>query len=164
MDTAIARWKIAHPEQNPTLEQYDDLRDDWRSKDMVTKFLGLFSSPRMYADWCVVEPDEMARKKATWNIFVSEIQEFYKPTENKTLKNFQFRSLTQGTEQAFTAFCNRVDKEAKHCEFKCGHNDCTAEDTAIRDQIIMGLISNKIREEALKNSGISPNFDSKACE
>ena len=71
MDTAIARWKNAHPEQNPTLEQYDDLRDDWRSKDMVTKFLGLFSSPRMYDDWCVVEPDEMARKKATWNIFVS---------------------------------------------------------------------------------------------
>ena len=69
-----------------------------------------------------------------------------------TLKNFQFRSLTQGRDEAFTAFCNRVDKEAKHCEFKCGHNDCTAEDTAIRDQIIIGLISNKIREEALKNS------------
>ena len=53
MDTAIARCKIAHPEQNTTLEQYDDLRDDWRSKDMVTKFLGLFSSQIMYADWCV---------------------------------------------------------------------------------------------------------------
>ena len=94
----------------------------------------------------------MARKKATWNTFVSEIQEFYKPTENMTLKNFQFRSLTQGREEAFTAFCNRVDKEAKHCEFKCGHTDCTAEDTAIRDQIIIGLISDKICEEALKNS------------
>ena len=43
-------------------------------------------------------------------------------------------------------------KEAQHCNFKCKHDDCTAEETAIRYQIIIGTTHNKIREEALKNS------------
>jgi hypothetical protein len=151
MDAALTRWQFTHPDEKPSLQQYDIIRDGWRFKDMVTKFLGLFSSPRMFADWNVAEPNEEDRKIATWASFVSTIRNFYKPTENMTLKNFKFRSLAQNHE-AFNAFCNRVTKEAKHCDFKCDDMNCTAEDTAIRDQVIIGTTSDKIREEALKNS------------
>ena len=50
------------------------------------------------------------------------------------------------------AFCNRVEQEAKHCTFKCATAGCTADKIAIRDQIIIGIVSEKIREEALKES------------
>ena len=106
----------------------------------------------MYEDWKVAEPNEQNWKKTTWKEFVDKIQKYYKPTENLTLKNHQFRALTQATNETFPAFCNRVCKEAKHCNFKCEHEDCTAESTAIRDQIIIRTINDKIREEALKNA------------
>ena len=80
------------------------------------------------------------------------MSDFYKPTENLTLKNYQFRSLVQEKSESFTAFCNRVEKEAKHCQFKCASTDCTAEMTAIRDQVVIGCSSDDIREEALKKS------------
>ena len=54
--------------------------------------------------------------------------------------------------ETFTAFCNRITKEAKHCNFKCSFARCTAEDLAIRDQILIGTSHEKIREEALKGS------------
>ena len=152
IDAAVERWELANDTAKPTLEQYDALRNEWRSKDRVAKFLGMFSSRRMYADWQVAEPDETKRTQATWEHFVAQILTYYKPTENLTLKNHQFRTLKQATHEAFPVFCNRVYKEAQHCNFKCKHDDCTAEETAIRDQIIVGTIHNKIREEALKNS------------
>ena len=70
---------------------------------------------------------------------------YYKPTGNLTLKHFHFRSNIQKDSETFIAFCNRVLLEAEHCNFKC-----TAEDTAVRDQIIIGLESNDICQEALK--------------
>ena len=40
----------------------------------------------------------------------------------------------------------------RYCNFKCTSVDCTAEGTAIRDQIIIGLKDNDIRQEPLKRS------------
>jgi hypothetical protein len=80
------------------------------------------------------------------------MQEFYKPTDNPTLKNFHFRALLQEEQESFPAFCNCVEKEAKYCQFRCDHNDCSAELIAIRDQIVIGTNNSKIREEALKLS------------
>ena len=157
MDSAIQRWKVEHitaeaQDPTPNLEQYDVIREDWRSKDKVAKILGMFSSNRLYEDWKVAQPDEDIRKRAGWNTFVRDMKLFYKPTENPTLMHYHFRTLQQASDETFPAFCNRVVKEAKHCEFKCSHEDCTAENIAVRDQIIIGLKDNEIREEALKKS------------
>ena len=80
------------------------------------------------------------------------MQDYYTPTENLTLKNFQFRSLSQERDEAFPSFCNRVEKYSKHCQFKCNDPSCTAESIAVCDQIVIGMLSDTIREEALKNS------------
>ena len=74
---------------------------------------------------------------------------YYKPTENPTLKSFHFRALTQANNETFPAFCNLVEQEAKHCHFNCTHSDCTAEQAAVRDQIVIGTSSKEIRDEAL---------------
>ena len=157
LETAIQRWKIEHTTETvadpkPTVQQYDDICDQWRSKDMVVKVIGLFSAPRLSLDWEAAEPDEQLRRRATWNDFIEKMQTYYKPTENSTLMNYQFRDLNQMQNETFPAFCNRVESEAKMCNFKCENGNCTAEATAVRDQIIIGTNNAKIREEALMKS------------
>ena len=71
-----------------------------------------------------------------------------------------FRSLVQEKNETFIAFCNRVGKEAKHCQFTCDSEHCTAEKTAIRDQIVIGTINDEIREEALKKSWLLDSLKS----
>ena len=112
----------------------------------------MFSSSRFYSDWLAAQPDAERRRETGWDDLTRLIKEYYRTTENLTLKNFQFRALTQEHSESFPAFCNRVEKEAKHCSFKCTHNDCSAENTAIRDQIVIGTTDGKIREEALMKS------------
>ena len=157
MDAAIARWKVEaataqEPDPRPSVAQYDGVRDAWRARDKVNKFLGLYSSRRFFQDWNAAQPDETLRENATWTLFKQYMQAFYKPTENPTLKNFHFRELQQGPQETFTAFANRVALEASHCSFKCTHADCSAEQTATRDQIVIGTHYQQIREEALLKS------------
>ena len=154
MDSAIERWKFANgtednPNPRPSLAQYDQIRAEWRSRDRVAKFLGMFSSRNLYTDWLAAETSEAEREKATWNHFLTKMREYYKPTENPTLQNYHFRDVIQNQGESFTAFCNRVDKEAKHCFFNCPHPDCTATQTAVRDQILIGTSNKEIRDEAL---------------
>ena len=157
LDTAITRWKLQNTtadneDPKPTLDQYDAIRNDWRSQDKVTKFMGLFSSKRFHKDWHTAQQDENLRNNASWTDFIQWMRTYYKPTENPTLKNFHFRDLKQTPDETFTAFCNRVEHEASHCYFKCTNGNCTAESTATRDQIIIGTHYQTIREEALLKS------------
>ena len=114
----------------------------------------MYSSSRLYTDWCMAFPEEKARKSTRWNEFVTVMTQYYKRTENITLKHCQFRSNIQNKIETFIAFCNRVALEVKHCSFNCESLHCTSEETAVRDQIIIGLRDNDIRQKALKNHGI----------
>ena len=152
LDAAMKRWELTNVDKKPTLEQYDAIVNSWKSKDKVAKFLGMYSSRRLYSDWIAALPSESERKNADWNTFVQTLRAFYKPTENLTLKHYQFRLINQEKTESFIAFCNRVEKEAKHCELKCVSPACTAQNVAIRDQIVIGSSSDQIREEALKES------------
>ena len=152
LEAALSHWKVENEDTKVSPDQYDTIVDSWKSKDKVAKFLGLFSSRRLYSDWVMAVPNDGERKSAGFEIFVKKLQAYYKPTENLTLKNFQFRALSQEKSETFIAFCNRVEKEAKHCEFRCESASCSAEMTAIRDQVVIGMVSESIREEALKQS------------
>ena len=152
LESAIQRWKYKQKGKEPTLEEYDTLVEGWKSKDKVSKFLGVYSSRRLYSDWLNAEKDETTRKNSTWEGFVTKMKLYYKPTANSTLKNFQFRGLSQEKTETFIAFCNRVEREAAHCEFSCSSETCQAGKIAVRDQIIIGLLSEHIREEALMKS------------
>ena len=157
MDTAVARWvvtKTTATNQNPKpdLDEYDAISEAWRSKDKVKKVLGMFSSPRLSSDWEAAETNQQTRQKSTWDQFKTKMEAYYAPTENATLMNYQFRELIQKPNETFPSFCNRVESEAKFCHFKCANDACTAEEVAVRDQIIIGTTNNKIREEALMKS------------
>ena len=157
MDAALQRLKVAHTTEiltdpKPTIDQYDAILDEWRSKDMLVKVIGMFSEPRLSLDWEVAEADQQLRRRATWDEFQEKMQTYYKPTENATLMNYQFRELSQIQNETFPAFCNRVETEARMCNFKCTSANCTAEAIAVRDQIIIGTNNTRIREEALMKS------------
>ena len=110
------------------------------------------SSSRLYTDWCMAVPTEKATKTAKWNEFVTIMTQYYKQTENITLKHFQFRSNLHKENETFIALCNRVALEVKHCNFSCESPKCTAKETAVRDKIIIVLKDNEICQEALKRS------------
>ena len=110
----------------------------------------MYSSNKFVADWQAAQPDDIDRKTNGWNDLKLIMQKYYNPTENLPLKNFHFRSLIQDTKETFLAFCNRVQREAKQCQLKCKQTDCSAEETAVRDQIVIGTHENNIREEAMK--------------
>ena len=86
LEAAVERWKIMHAGQVITVEEYDRIANELRSKDRVAKFLGIYSLRRLFSDWKVAEPDEALRKRSTWDDFVKKIQGFYKPTENLHLE------------------------------------------------------------------------------
>lgn len=80
-------------------------RDEWISKGKSDKFLRLLSSARFYEDWEVDEPEEIIWKKIWWRDFIRKMKTFYKPTENLTVRHFQFMSIKQNMNESFSAFC-----------------------------------------------------------
>lgn len=62
LDSALERWKLAHEYKKPTLEEYDEIVEEWKSHDRVAKFLGIYSSRRLYSDWQAAQPAEKLRK------------------------------------------------------------------------------------------------------
>ena len=156
IEAAINRWKITNtteetPNPTPTVAQYDTICNEWKSKDKVAKILGMFSSQKLYDDWCVAEPTEATRNSVMWDDFVAKMKAYYKPTENMTLKHYLFQGLSQEADETFARFCNRIEAEAKHCDFKCSPH-CTVDKKIIRNQILYGTSNDKIREEAIKRS------------
>ena len=154
LEAAISRWQLCQEDEKKRLsaDEYDEIKEELQSSDRVAKMLGMFSAKRFYQDWVSAEPNEKNRSKMKWDGFLAKMRAFYRPTENLTLKNYHFRQIVQHEEETFTAFCNRVDAEAKHCQLNCESGTCTAESTAIRDQIVIGTLNSTIREEALMKS------------
>ena len=75
MEAAIQQWKITsatadNSSPTPDVEHYDKITLEWKEKDNVKKLLGMFSSHRLYEDWCVAEPDEGVRLNARWPAYV----------------------------------------------------------------------------------------------
>ena len=51
----------------------------------------------MHSDWRAAKPEENLHKVADWDTFVQTMRQYYKPTENATLKNYHFRAITVTT-------------------------------------------------------------------
>ena len=71
------------------------------------KFLGMFSSVHLHSDWQVAMPNEKAGTTTTWKDFVDAMKEYYKPTQNPTLKNSKLtHSVTKLKKKHNTATSN----------------------------------------------------------
>ena len=115
----------------------------------MKKFLGFFATARLIQDWKAAEPNEVLSRDCTWDYFLQKLRSYYKPTENPIIRNFQFRQLVQAKNETFSAFCKRVEAPGKTCTFCECDSDCSAEEYAIRDQIVIGTTNEHIREKAM---------------
>ena len=68
----------------------------------------------------------------------------FAPCVNEVYSRFRFRSINQDEGESVDAFISRVRSEAAHCNF---HQD--EHDRQIRDQIVFGCRSGKLRRKAL---------------
>ena len=55
LEAAVERWKISNtttenPSPRPNLEEFDEICEDTKSRDKIAKFLGMYSSSRLYTD------------------------------------------------------------------------------------------------------------------
>ena len=57
--------------------------------------------------------------------------------EHDTKRTFLVPIKLTEKNQTFAANCNRVALEVKHCDFNCESPQSTAEETAVRDQVIV---------------------------
>ena len=146
MEQSEFRYEAQYGYKDPPSSIQENDREAWKSKDKVRRLLGFFSAKSFQDDWKAALPDTEERKNADWKEFIDLISKYYEPTENKTLRNFEFRQLTQNENEAFAAWIMRVEEEGKTCYFKCTSNTCTTMDTAIRDQVIIGTTDSEIRK------------------
>ena len=116
LETAVTKWKSEHGDVDPTAAQQVGIRNDVVSRDKVRKLLGFFATARFQQDWKAAEPND-ADRQCTWDHLLTKMREYYKPTENSTLRNYEFRQLAQLPAEAFSAFCNHCEKEGKHAHF-----------------------------------------------
>ena len=77
------------------------------------------------------------------------MREYYKPTENFIIRNYEFRQLSQMPNETFSAFCNRVEAAGKTCHFCECTKGCRVEEFGIRHHIIIATTNDTIREEAV---------------
>ena len=84
MDNAIDKWKILNAEKKLDMESYEQINDEQISKDKITKFLRIFSSPSFYEDWEVAEPEKTSMKNPWWRDFIKKMETFYKPWRYNT--------------------------------------------------------------------------------
>ena len=69
----------------------------------------------------------------TYKEMLNKLKARYKPTQNKTLANFEFHKLRQEPMETFDTWVNRVKHEARSCDFKCTSPTCTVQDCAQLD-------------------------------
>ena len=67
LEAAIEQWKIMkatpeNPSPKPNLEQFDNLCKHTKACNKVSKFLAIYSSSRLYTDWCMAAPEKKTRK------------------------------------------------------------------------------------------------------
>ena len=122
----------------------------WTELDKRRQLLGRFASRNLQKDF-EAETTATERVAITYSTTVDRLKARYLPTQNKTLRNFEFHKLRQQPLETFDVWVNRVKEEAKFCNFSCTSATCTVGDTMIRDQIVIGTSDNEIRKSALNN-------------
>ena len=91
---------------------------------------------------------------STYTDLIAKYKEQLKPNQTSTLVRHRFYKLHQKEGEMFDTFVSTVKREVVYCEFSCAA-DIT---TITRDQIIKGVLQERIREAALKNDWTLDNL------
>ena len=148
IEASITKW-TATTKKEPRHTDMEAIKNTWISKDKIKKLLGSFATARLIQDWKAAEPNDVLSRDCTWDYFLQKLRSYHKPTENPIIQNFEFRQLVQAKNETFSPFSNRVEAAGKTCTFCEYDSDRSAEEYAIRDQIVPGTTNENICEKAM---------------
>jgi transposase InsO family protein len=80
---------------------------------------------------------------------MEKFEAYCKPRKNITLIRHHFFTYKQGEGQTFDAFITELKKRSSQCEFG------TLRDSLIRDMVVIGVLSNSLRERLLRMDNLS---------
>lgn len=134
----------------PRSLQEEEEITEWKEKDKRKVFLGRFAHRNLqmlYEDLS----QEVHREDMTFKGMVKIFEDHFRQSTNQTLANYRFRKMVQEETESFDAFCIRIKRESKNCNFKCAADACSVADVMVKDQILFGVRDADIRKSALKN-------------
>ena len=137
--------------KEPPKELTEPQKKAWLQMNKRKLFLGRYASRNLQKDYEEVVTEE-ERGTILFKDVLKRLKTHFEAGRNKTLADFNFHKLRQKHGESIDAFVIRVKREAMSCDFKCQHDDCTVQDTMVRDQIIIGTHIEEIRKNALKKS------------
>ena len=149
IDSEIEKWQPENRNKELTTDIIEAIRQEWISKGKIRKLLGFFDTIRLQQDWKAAENNPSLLIDCPRKHILQKMREYYKPTENVIIHNYDFRQLSQMLNESFCAFCNRAEAAGKACHFCECTKGCRAEELAIRDQIVIGTTNNTIREKVM---------------
>ena len=77
----------------------------WKEQDMRIQFLGQFAARSLQLDF-EDELEEEERDTITYKDMLAKLKARYKPSQNKTLANFEFHKLRQESMETFDTWVN----------------------------------------------------------
>jgi hypothetical protein len=83
-----------------------------------------------------------------FKLALEKFDEYFTPKQNTAYSVYLFRQSSQENEDSLDQFCTRLRQKAKYCNF-------TDLDSEIKQQIIQGCKSTKLRRRALREPSLS---------
>ncbi|XP_037572452.1 uncharacterized protein LOC119454651 [Dermacentor silvarum] len=87
--------------------------------------------------------------KEDYNTVFAKFEEYCTEQQNEIHERYVFRSRSQGEAEPFEQFLRELKKQAQHCNFG------TMVDDMVRDQIVFGTNSPRLREKMLRDKNLT---------
>ena len=93
-----------------------------------------------------------------YDTVVAKFESYCNPKKNETYERFVFNSRNQAAGESFEAFLTDVKTKAKTCGFG------VLKDSMVRDRIVLGVTSQRVRERLLREEELSLDTAVKICK
>lgn len=98
-------------------------------------------------------------EKGDMNVILKKFREYFSPKCNEIYESYQFFLMRQSPDEKFHDFLVRVRVQIKKCNYAAG-----VVDRLIRDKIVSGLSSERLKEKLLAADNPSLNETIKVCQ
>ncbi|XP_037517802.1 uncharacterized protein K02A2.6-like isoform X2 [Rhipicephalus sanguineus] len=87
--------------------------------------------------------------KEDFNTVIAKFEDYCLEQQNEIHERYVFRSRSQGEAEPFELFLRELKKQAQHCNFG------TMADDMVRDQVVFGTNSPRLREKMLRDKSLT---------
>ncbi|XP_065079126.1 uncharacterized protein LOC135702065 [Ochlerotatus camptorhynchus] len=89
------------------------------------------------------------------NVIKRKFAEAFNPTANPTYSTYIFLKTDQGPDESFDSFLIKLRQAIVVCDFNTPQEGMSTEDRLLKDKIVLGVRSQKVREKLLSDSKLT---------